>query len=73
LDDFVAGLKPSAKHKYLQPILFLAEECDYMTRLISLNRCPKCRGEGRIWDFSDHEEPNFYWCDMCKGQNMMGN
>jgi hypothetical protein len=41
---------------------------DSMAKLISLNRCPKCRGEGKIWDFSDHEEPNFYWCELCKGE-----
>jgi hypothetical protein len=36
-------------------------------RSVSLSHCPKCSGEGKIWDFSDHEEPSFYYCDLCKG------
>ncbi|HJW97395.1 MAG TPA: hypothetical protein VJ485_04505 [archaeon] len=45
-----------------------------MNKLISLNHCPKCGGGGKIWDFSDHEEPNFYYCDLCSGKAcVMGN
>jgi len=35
----------------------------------SLNCCPKCGGQGKIWDFSNHEEPDFYWCELCMGQS----
>jgi hypothetical protein len=36
-------------------------------KTISLTCCLKCGGEGKIWDFADPEEPNFYYCELCKG------
>jgi hypothetical protein len=39
-----------------------------MQKQISISRCPRCSGEGKIWDFGDPEEPNFYWCELCQGK-----
>ncbi|MEM7816243.1 MAG: hypothetical protein QXN71_03930 [Candidatus Aenigmatarchaeota archaeon] len=44
-----------------------------MPTKISLNCCPKCGGEGKIWDFEDPEEPFFYLCELCMGQNTLNN
>ena len=44
-----------------------------MSKPISLNCCPRCGGEGKIWDFADPEEPVFFYCDLCRGQNTLSN
>jgi hypothetical protein len=40
---------------------------------LSLNCCPRCGGEGKIWNFENHEEPDFYCCELCSGQNTVNN
>jgi hypothetical protein len=40
---------------------------------LSLNCCPKCGGEGKIWNFENHEEPDFYCCELCRGENTVNN
>jgi excinuclease UvrABC ATPase subunit len=44
-----------------------------MHKSISISRCPKCGGEGKIWNFENHEEPDFYLCELCNGQNTVNN
>ena len=36
---------------------------------ISINCCPSCLGDMKLWDFSDEEEPSFSYCRLCDGNN----
>ncbi len=40
---------------------------------VAINCCPDCMGEGKIWDFSDDEEPNYDYCDLCQGNFTINN